>query len=64
MVAKASSEVAIGRVMKRPSWFRTPEAYDRAGDFRASLYLRPLAIWAIEEALGRVASRPDGPPLR
>ena len=51
---------------ERGLWFRTPEAYDRRGDFRASLYLRPLAIWAIEEALGR--TRPDdgaasgGPP--
>lgn len=32
-------------------WFRTPEAWDRAGHFRASLYLRPLAIWALEVAL-------------
>lgn len=32
-------------------WFRTPEAYDEAGNFRASLYLRPLAIWAIEHAI-------------
>jgi non-lysosomal glucosylceramidase len=38
---------------ERGLWFRTPEAYDRDGNFRASLYLRPLAIWAIEEALGR-----------
>ena len=38
---------------ERGLWFRTPEAYDAAGDFRASLYLRPLAIWAIEEALER-----------
>ena len=30
-------------------------AYDRNGDFRASIYLRPLAIWAIEEALERRA---------
>jgi hypothetical protein len=29
------------------------EAYDERGDFRASIYLRPLAIWAIEEALAR-----------
>jgi non-lysosomal glucosylceramidase len=35
----------------RGLWFRTPEAYDRAGNYRASLYLRPLAIWAIEHAL-------------
>jgi non-lysosomal glucosylceramidase len=35
----------------RGLWFRTPEAYDEAGNFRASIYLRPLAIWAIEHAL-------------
>ncbi|MGZ9276784.1 MAG: GH116 family glycosyl hydrolase, partial [Candidatus Limnocylindrales bacterium] len=38
---------------ERGLWFRTPEAYDANGDFRASIYLRPLAIWAIEEALRR-----------
>ncbi len=38
---------------ERGLWFRTPEAYDRSGNFRASIYLRPLAIWAIEEALRR-----------
>ena len=38
---------------QRGLWFRTPEAYDVRGDFRASLYLRPLAIWAIEDALDR-----------
>jgi non-lysosomal glucosylceramidase len=38
---------------ERGLWFRTPEAYDRAGNYRASLYLRPLAIWAIEEAIAR-----------
>jgi non-lysosomal glucosylceramidase len=37
----------------RGLWFRTPEAYDADGNFRASLYLRPLAIWAIEDALAR-----------
>ena len=42
---------------ERGLWFRTPEAYDRRGNFRASLYLRPLAIWAIEEALRRRAAR-------
>jgi len=35
----------------RGLWFRTPEAWDRFGHFRASLYLRPLAIWALEMAL-------------
>ena len=38
---------------ERGLWFRTPEAYDADGDFRAAIYLRPLAIWAIEEALRR-----------
>ena len=41
----------------RGLWFRTPEAYDGDGNFRASLYLRPLAIWAIEHAL---AGRAEG----
>jgi non-lysosomal glucosylceramidase len=43
---------------ERGFWFRTPEAYDEDGNFRASLYMRPLAIWAIEEALERVARTP------
>ena len=38
---------------RRGLWFRTPEAYDGDGNFRATIYLRPLAIWAIEEALRR-----------
>lgn len=47
--ARGAASVTYGRGL----WFRTPEAYDRAGNYRASLYLRPLAIWAIEEALSR-----------
>ena len=39
----------------RGLWFRTPEAYDARGNFRASIYLRPLAIWTIEEALRRTS---------
>ena len=35
----------------RGLWFRTPEAYLQDGQFRAAMYLRPLAIWAIEHAL-------------
>jgi non-lysosomal glucosylceramidase len=34
-------------------WFRTPEAWDPFGNFRASMYMRPLAIWAMETALER-----------
>jgi non-lysosomal glucosylceramidase len=29
-------------------WFRTPEAYDDTGNYRASMYMRPAAIWAME----------------
>ena len=35
----------------RGYWFRTPEAYLIDGDYRASMYMRPLSIWAIEYAL-------------
>jgi uncharacterized protein (DUF608 family) len=52
--ARGAAEVTYERGL----WFRTPEVYDEHGDFRASIYLRPLAIWAIEEALRR-ARRTD-----
>jgi non-lysosomal glucosylceramidase len=29
-------------------WFRSPEAYEIDGNFRASMYMRPVAIWAME----------------
>ena len=29
-------------------WFRTPEAWDISGNYRASMYMRPAAIWAME----------------
>jgi len=29
-------------------WFRTPEAWDNSGNYRASMYMRPGAIWALE----------------
>jgi non-lysosomal glucosylceramidase len=54
--ARGAAEVTYERGL----WFRTPEAYDENGDFRASIYLRPLAIWAIEEALRRRRSGPRG----
>ena len=31
---------------KKGYWFRTPEAWDENGNFRASLYQRPAAVWA------------------
>jgi non-lysosomal glucosylceramidase len=50
-----TAEGAAAVTYERGLWFRTPEAYDANGDYRASLYLRPLAIWTIEEALRRRA---------
>ncbi|MBI2933017.1 MAG: glucosylceramidase [Planctomycetes bacterium] len=35
----------------RGYWFRTPEAWDERGNFRASMYMRPQSIWAMEHAL-------------
>ncbi len=32
----------------RGYFFRTPEAYDKDGNFRASMYMRPGAIWSME----------------
>jgi non-lysosomal glucosylceramidase len=29
-------------------WFRTPEAWEIEGHYRASLYMRPAAVWAME----------------
>jgi len=34
--------------VKKGYWFRTPEAWDHTGNFRAELYMRPQAIWAME----------------
>jgi non-lysosomal glucosylceramidase len=33
---------------KKGYWFRTPEAWDETGNFRAELYMRPQVIWAME----------------
>ena len=30
-------------------WFRTPEARDITGNFRAGIYMRPAGVWAIEQ---------------
>ena len=32
----------------RGYFFRTPEAYDAHGMYRASMYMRPGAIWSME----------------
>jgi non-lysosomal glucosylceramidase len=60
--AWATARGAVRVTYERGYWFRTPEAWDAAGNFRAALYMRPLAIWAIEEARERArrgaATRP------
>jgi non-lysosomal glucosylceramidase len=38
-------------------WFRTPEAWDIAGKFRASMAMRPGAIWALEFVADRNNAR-------
>jgi non-lysosomal glucosylceramidase len=35
----------------RGYFFRTPEAYDEDGMYRASMYMRPTAIWSMEYAM-------------
>ena len=46
-----TAEGAVRTTYERGFWFRTPEAWDEGGNFRASIYMRPLAIWAMEAAL-------------
>jgi non-lysosomal glucosylceramidase len=47
-------------------WFRTPEAWDITGNYRASMYMRPAAIWAMEmtgpprQAAGRTSTAGSG----
>jgi non-lysosomal glucosylceramidase len=41
----------------RGLWFRTPEAWNEDGSFRACMYMRPQSIWAIEHALRLRATR-------
>jgi non-lysosomal glucosylceramidase len=36
-------------------WFRTPEAWDDTGNFRAPMYMRPAAVWAME----MIATKPQ-----
>jgi non-lysosomal glucosylceramidase len=37
---------------KKGYWFRTPEAYEQDGMYRASMYMRPGSIWAMEMMRG------------
>ena len=40
---------------KKGYWFRTPEAWGTDGMYRASMYMRPGAIWSME-MMGRQGS--------
>jgi non-lysosomal glucosylceramidase len=61
LTARGAFAMTYGRGL----WFRTPEAYLEDGRYRAAMYLRPLAIWAIEHALrqktadAEVATQPE-----
>jgi non-lysosomal glucosylceramidase len=46
------TEVVVRRVYENGLQFRTPEAITAAGTFRASHYLRAMAIWAIYREVG------------
>jgi non-lysosomal glucosylceramidase len=41
------TEVVVRSVYENGLQFRTPEAITAAGTFRASHYLRAMAIWAV-----------------
>jgi non-lysosomal glucosylceramidase len=38
-------------------WFSTPEAWTEKGDYRALTYMRPLAIWAMQDAWERASRK-------
>jgi uncharacterized protein (DUF608 family) len=39
-------------------WFRTPEAWGLDGHYRASMYMRPGAIWSMEIVNEEQAAKP------
>jgi len=48
------TEVVVGQIYENGLQFRTPEAITAVGTFRACMYLRPMAIWAIYGVLSGV----------
>ncbi|MEL6161470.1 MAG: GH116 family glycosyl hydrolase [Cyanobacteria bacterium J06623_5] len=46
------TEAVVQQIYHHGLQFRTPEAITAVGTFRACHYLRPLAIWAVYQALG------------
>jgi len=51
MKSEAFPSSSCGAVYENGLQFRTPEAITAAGTFRASHYLRAMAIWAIWRSL-------------
>src|SRR5581483_11753761 len=49
---------------KKGYWFRTPEAWDGQGMYRASMYMRPAGIWAMEMLSPRSEERRVGKECR
>lgn len=47
------TEAVVGQIYDNGLQFRTPEAITAVGTFRACMYLRPMAIWAIYGLLER-----------
>ncbi len=45
------AEAVVRNVYEHGLQFRTPEAITAQGTFRACMYLRPMAIWAIQHSL-------------
>jgi non-lysosomal glucosylceramidase len=47
----AIAEAVVRTIYENGMQFRTPEAITAVRTFRASMYLRPLSIWAIQQSL-------------
>jgi len=46
---------------KKGYWFRTPEAYQLDGMYRASMYMRPGSIWSMEMMGDRATANKAAP---
>lgn len=54
------TKVVVQQIYENGLQFRTPEAITAVGTFRASMYLRPLAIWAIYGVLSHFREARSG----
>ncbi|WP_457853306.1 GH116 family glycosyl hydrolase [Synechocystis salina] len=55
------TETVVNQVYSNGLQFRTPEAITAVGTFRASHYLRAMAIWAVYGLLEGFANLPIAP---